>query len=144
MQSDSGSIQTSCTFNITSSLEWEVFVHGRRVAKCPLLRALPEAIQSKRTFEEVFNTISSSTICTGNPDEKFKPLQEQRKGKFLDSKGDKTQAYVDMHPLRICSDGEMKVVKVSIRHSDCELLIQSSASRCSRCAKCFVIISGHF
>ena len=44
-------------------------------------------IETVECVGDVMSNISSSRLCCGNQDDKFHPLSDVRKGKFVDTKG---------------------------------------------------------
>lgn len=75
----------SYVLKITDTFTWTVRVQSKSVdISCTPLAHFPCTLRSVITVSEVIQSLDSSHFCIGNEDSKFFPLQEARKGVFLD------------------------------------------------------------
>ena len=70
---------------IHEDFSWQLYVQRKVIEPCS--PALPRVLDSVSALEAIISYVSSCNICCGNSDEKFLPLANCRKGKFMDSSG---------------------------------------------------------
>lgn len=111
------------------------------------LEAFPSTIRSVESLITFITRLESCCKCIGNPDLKFKPLIQARKGVFNNAKGSNTWSShnntTNNHAITIHLPGTDVVAQVestilgkpTIRHNSCELLLLSEQAtyRCSSC-----------
>ena len=119
-----------CPVTITRSLAirpdhtWVAHINGLRIpSSSSVVCDIPE-ILSTDAFIKLLDWLKSYNVCTGNLDNHFVTLCEQKQGRFLSAKND---------IVAFLHDGtEMKTV----RHSSCELLVATdSGTKCAVCWK---------
>ena len=90
---EGGRIQLQYSLTIKEDFSWELFICEECLrSPHPLHTLLPE-ISTVKKMEELLVFIDNSTICTGNPDNKFCHLISKRGGKFMDATGKLIQAF---------------------------------------------------
>jgi len=81
--------QISFTLRIQDDFSWSVLFYQQpiEVSSCQLLGAFPENLQSADQVSQVVQVLEASTVCEGNPDEKFALVSSSRKDIFRDQTG---------------------------------------------------------
>ena len=72
------------SLTVLKDFEWFADAFGNRV---PKFAEFPEKITTVSGFCGAVSHLDGCVICVGNPDKKFGPLVEARKGSFMDSSG---------------------------------------------------------
>lgn len=77
------------TYNVMvgSDFSWQVSLRGHNLSSIPALECLPPAITSLADAEEILSLLNSSSVCIGNPDEKYSAVASTRKGVFMNPRG---------------------------------------------------------
>ena len=85
------SSQIASTIRILITKSWSLCYHGRCLSHetTPTLATLPEIIHTNADVKTLLSAIDDFRVCEGNPDENFLALSTPRKGRFLDSSGEK-------------------------------------------------------
>ena len=68
-------------------------MHGQQVSHS-LLSSFPAKLTHEQ-LQRLINTLESSSVCLGNPDEKFVELIKAEKGKIMNTKGKSVVATLD-------------------------------------------------
>ena len=84
MEGDCFVVASSIT--ITEELAWKLHAYGRNVSLQGQDSVSP-TLSSVSAVSAAIRFVCSSHICCGNTDEKFLPLVQARKGKFMDASG---------------------------------------------------------
>ena len=97
--------QPSITMSVVvrDDFSWVLQVQGRTFdpLSLPTLPAVwPTLLCSAMKVHNLLKLLGSLRICPGIPDEKFGPIAQSRKGKFLDHSGKYTEAA--MYPMFLC------------------------------------------
>ena len=82
------------TLTIDDQLKWSLFLHNVSVDlnRCPLLRAVPHALNSASFVHKVLNFVDTSKMCTGNSEQR---LLDQWQRRSLTLHG----SYGEMHTM---------------------------------------------
>lgn len=105
---------------IKNDLTWQVHIGEHVVSPhCSVLKDFPSTITREEAVS-IIHAISVGKICSGNFEDRFIYLARIRKGKFLSPSG-KMVAFLDES---FCIEVDGKQYGSTIRHCDCELLIQ--------------------
>jgi hypothetical protein len=69
----SNSDQISLAIKIAEDFSWSLQVHSRSIEPhaCSILRAVPQSLVSAKLVGQLICQLEHSSICPGNPDEKF-------------------------------------------------------------------------
>ena len=155
LQITSNSDQISLAIKIAEDFSWTLQVHSRSIEPhaCSILSAVPQSLVSAKLVGQLICQVEQSSICQGNPDEKFISLAASRKGIFVRHSGRwackflcmyihctccphiiATVCYVCLRLIgnEVVARSELQPHK-TIRHSQCELLVEGG-KRCSFCA----------
>ena len=111
---------------------WSTAIHGQDADhhRCPSLSAVPDVLAGSSDAISLLSSISGQNVCTWNPDEKFIPLAETRKGVFKKQSGDATTAFLDKtYPVQE-KTGTCWSTICTIK---CQLLV-GDGHRCSICS----------
>ena len=91
------SIRLTChvsqCLSVSSDCTWKLIVHGQQVSHS-LLSSLPAKLTHEQ-LQRLINTLESSSVCPGNPDEKFVELIKAKKGKIMNAKRKSVAAALD-------------------------------------------------
>ena len=109
--------------SVNSDCTWKLIVHGQQVSRksCSLLSSFPAKLTHEQ-LQRLINTLESSSVCPGNPDEKFVELIKVKKGKIMNAKGKNVAATLDSAG-EVCIGGQHYLE--TVRASTCELLTTS-------------------
>jgi hypothetical protein len=103
---------------------WVFFLNGLCVpCSSPCLQEIL-VILSTESFTSLIQVVKSGHICPANPDEDFVKLCKQKKGTFY---GVTHKAIASLHITEECLE--------TVRHVQCELLVNERGKRCVVCAK---------
>ena len=148
--------QPSITMSVVvrDDFSWVLQVQGRTFdpLSLPTLPAVwPTLLCSAMKVHNLLKLLGSLRICPGIPDEKFGPIAQSRKGKFLDHSGKYTEAA--MYPMFLCvyihclqsllvlnslyseASGLSGASSSTIRTTGCTVVFTGSGSQCSCCTK---------
>lgn len=117
---------------VNKDFTWVVHVHGHKLGplKCSVTSAIPLKL-GLDDFKKLADVVTGSSICIGNPDERFIKMSESRKGEFL-SPSKEVVSFLDSG--RCITVGSVTHTS-TIRHCHCELLVASTSSRCKTCSR---------
>ena len=80
MVAHEGSVGIESSIAVDKDLKWKVFIQGKEIKELPQsLEAVPSIISSISVLHKIMTILYSSTICEGNPDEKYLPLLSSKK-----------------------------------------------------------------
>ena len=118
------------TVTIHEDLSWKCTYFGKEVKpSCPALTSVPSHMTCLAMVVELTTTLTEAQICISNHDESFIAMSEERKGKFVNLKGD---VIANMDNKEIQCNGQS--IHNTIRHMNCEVLIVPGTSyRCEQC-----------
>ena len=111
---------------------WSAAIYGQDANshRCPSLSAVPNSLVGYSDATNLLSIVSGQKVCIGNPDQKYIPLAEARKGVFKNQCGDTTTAFLDKaYPVL----DKTTVIWSTIRTSNCHLLV-ADGFRCSTCS----------
>ena len=77
-------VKVSASLVIGDNFLFQVHMQGRQVPKQLFELETADCVGA---VLGIMSKISSSRLCCGNPDEKFRPIIDARKGKFVDVEG---------------------------------------------------------
>ena len=123
-------ITRSVAFQSTGT--WAISIHGKEIdaAQCPALSGFPRAITTCDSISSFLTSLGSLHICCGNPDQKFIPLADSRKGVFKNQRGTAITAYREhSYPVR---DKSARYTS-TICSSNCHFLLATEGYQCSSC-----------
>lgn len=74
---------------IASDFSWTLHIGPKQVdvEHCQLFHGAYRHLCTVKSVLDVISALDDSKFCMGNPDDKFTPLTEQHKGKFMDRSG---------------------------------------------------------
>lgn len=141
MVSHDDKVEIESSIAVDRDLKWKVFVRGKEVKDLPKsLEALPPIVSSMSDLHKIMAIFCSSTICIGNPDDKFFPLLSSKKQQFYDITGIYVHWFYIIHSnflylgSTITAYQDTSLIGVStIRTVKCELLVSGRGVRCTKC-----------
>ena len=126
-----GNAEVRVMVMIQEDLSWKCSYYDQEVkATCCVISSLPFHITCVRMVSKLITTLTENQICIGNHDEDVMTMSGERKGKFVNSKGD-TIARIDSKHIS-CND---QLIPNTIRHMNCEIFIAPDITN-NRCKQC--------
>ena len=122
------------TLVVASTLHtWQVHINGHSLnpSLIPTLSDLPMVL-SIPEISLLLSLLTDLTTCIGNPDHDFVDLGKAKRNEQFLSPTSNVVAYLDRNAC-VCLDGEY--YPVTVRSSQCHLLIDTALPRCPACSK---------
>lgn len=107
------------SLTIYRSLCWAVRLYGKLLPPQPYLQRFPDTICSLEVLKGICTTLSTISIWSGNDDESFVQLLDERNGVITNKE---VVAYIDKTPY--CT---------TVRHVNCHLICDDGKKQCSPC-----------
>lgn len=81
--------QISFSIRMADDFSWSLSLYGHTIPpdSCKLLKELPHLLTTAKLVKTVIQALEQSTICKGNPDQRFLDFALHRDGKFNDHSG---------------------------------------------------------
>ena len=118
------------SLTIHKDLTWEVFVLGHRVCGAGSCLCHIPCHLSADSLSNLLRLLEKSTICPGNPDERFVELLSSRKGHRIESDSGTVRAYID-DGYDVWLNG--RVFSSTVRTASCTIL--TGGNRCISCSQ---------
>ena len=111
---------------IHSDLSWTATVHGQQINSCKVLSNIPPNL-SVESCKSLLRLVSTSSVCTGYPDQHFIFFLEAKKGQLLSKDRKNVTASIDTNGVIVNGT----VCTKTLWCSSCELLTD-----CVKCLPC--------
>ena len=79
----------SFTLKVAKDLSWTLFFYNQRIEadSSSALTSTRSVLRSPADLTGLMTIVSDSSLCVGNPDDRFRPLLSRRQGVFMDQHG---------------------------------------------------------
>jgi len=82
---EDGHLTINASLSIHDGFSWQVEFRGRSIL--PQHFEFGTSLDTVSAISRLVSVLNNGHTCPGNPDDKFLPLVETRKGRFMDSSG---------------------------------------------------------